>query len=807
VIPAPPTGAACKVNWPLAGLTVLCLAVLAGIGMFRLKIDTDIISALPGKDPVVADARAVIRHHPNQDRVVIDLGLDSASPELLVQADALVEKRLRASGLFSTVGMAPVQEQMGKLVASVWERLPELFTPDQLERNIAPQLTREKIHLKLEKDLSTLYGMEGIGQEGRITHDPLGLSGPVLARLAELAPTRRVKLYAGKLLSLDERHLLLFARPAGPGTDTRLGRKIAALMNQISRELDRIYLPAGHRFTLTPMGAYRAAIDNETAARADIQRAILLSTIGIALLLLFAFPRPLMGLLALLPAAAGTIMSLFVCSLIYGALSILTIGFGGAIISITVDQGIAYLLFLDRPHETEGRRAASEVRSAALLSTLTTMGAFFILLFSGFPILGQIGVFAAMGIGFSFLFVHSVFPRILPRMPGARRKGPLPLQRLVNGIGHLGAWRYRWVFAAGLCLILGLFARPDFHVDLRSMSYLSAGTRAAESRIRETWGDIFSNLYLMAEAENPGKLQQRGDRLLSLLETERASGGIRSGFLPGLIYPGKRRADRNFHAWKTFWTEKRKEETERIVREESAALGFSADAFSPFFAALGQKLPVYRPIPEAQYEILGIFRLPGQDGWIQFSTLTRGKRYDPRAFFSRVHSIGDVKFLDPRYFSKRLGALLSRTFLKMFFMVGCSVMGLLLLFLRDVRLTLLALAPIGFSLITTLGTLRLMGHPLDFPALMLSIVVIGMGVDYSIFFIRSRQRYGDVRHEAVGLMRMAVFLAATSTLIGFGSLSLATQPLLRSAGLPSFLGIAYALLATFLLLGDVPERP
>jgi predicted RND superfamily exporter protein len=137
----------------------------------------------------------------------------------------------------------------------------------------------------------------------------------------------------------------------------------------------------------------------------------------------------------------------------------------------------------------------------------------------------------------------------------------------------------------------------------------------------------------------------------------------------------------------------------------------------------------------------------------------------------------------------------------MFFMVGGAVTVLLLIFLMDVRLTLLALVPIGFSLICTLGTLSLVGHPLDFPALMLSIVVIGMGVDYAIFFVRFRQRYPDPTHEAVGLIRMAVFLAAASTLIGFGSLSLAAQPLLRSAGLPSFMGIAYALLATFLLVG------
>jgi uncharacterized protein len=53
------------------------------------------------------------------------------------------------------------------------------------------------------------------------------------------------------------------------------------------------------------MGGYRAALDNEVAARSDVQKAILFSTLGIALLLLLAFPRPWLGLLALLPAVVG----------------------------------------------------------------------------------------------------------------------------------------------------------------------------------------------------------------------------------------------------------------------------------------------------------------------------------------------------------------------------------------------------------------------------------------------------------------------------------------------------------------------
>jgi SAM-dependent methyltransferase len=96
--------------------------------------------------------------------------------------------------------------------------------------------------------------------------------------------------------------------------------------------------------------------------------------------------------------------------------------------------------------------------------------------------------------------------------------------------------------------------------------------------------------------------------------------------------------------------------------------------------------------------------------------------------------------------------------------------------------------------------LKIIGHPLDIPALMLSVVILGMGVDYSIFCVRAHQRYRDIDHPSYVLVRVAVFMAGTSTLIGFGVLALAEHSLLKSIGITSLLGIGYSLLGTYLLL-------
>ncbi len=111
-----------------------------------------------------------------------------------------------------------------------------------------------------------------------------------------------------------------------------------------------------------------------------------------------------------------------------------------------------------------------------------------------------------------------------------------------------------------------------------------------------------------------------------------------------------------------------------------------------------------------------------------------------------------------------------------------------------------------FALVSTLGTLKLLGRPVDIPGIMLWIVIMGMGIDYGIYYTCSYQRYLDERHPSMSLIRQAMFLAGATTLIGFGVLALAEHAVLKSIGLTSLLGIAYSLVGAFLIVPPLVKR-
>ena len=404
------------------GLVVTALFVL---GLKRLKIDADIMGFLPRGDPVIADALYIFRHNPIQDQLVIDVSLDRADTDTLVEYGRQVEKHLRASGLFKKVGMQQVRNLIPELAFHIVHNLPSMFSAGQLDDSIKPLLDPQKIKKKLAATRSKLLSLDGIGQAQFIAADPLEFKNLVMARLASLAPSQSARIYKGQILSADGKHLLVIAQPNASSTDTQFARRATAVIDNIAGQLNQQAASAGDRVFLTPVGAYRAALDNELIVRHDVRNAIVLATAGIILLLLISFPRPYIGLLSLLPAVAGAMLAFFVFSLLHRSISLMVLGFGGAIISISVDHGIAYLLFLDRPCKTYGKQASAEVKAVGLVAVLTTIGAFAALNFSGFPILAQLGQFTALGIAFAFIFVHSVFPLVLPVMAPARpRRAP-----------------------------------------------------------------------------------------------------------------------------------------------------------------------------------------------------------------------------------------------------------------------------------------------------------------------------------------------------------------------------------------------
>jgi hopanoid biosynthesis associated RND transporter like protein HpnN len=120
---------------------------------------------------------------------------------------------------------------------------------------------------------------------------------------------------------------------------------------------------------------------------------------------------------------------------------------------------------------------------------------------------------------------------------------------------------------------------------------------------------------------------------------------------------------------------------------------------------------------------------------------------------------------------------------------------------RTTRHTLLALAPLLVGAIITLGIMGLLGMPLN-PANMIALpLIVGVGVDNGVHVLHDYRSRGPGRsYTLAATTGQGIAVAALTTVLGFGTLMVASHRGLVSLGLVLALGVTACMAAALVLL-------
>ena len=135
------------------------------------------------------------------------------------------------------------------------------------------------------------------------------------------------------------------------------------------------------------------------------------------------------------------------------------------------------------------------------------------------------------------------------------------------------------------------------------------------------------------------------------------------------------------------------------------------------------------------------------------------------------------------------------------------VLILLLVDLRSVRLSLIALAQLVSGVLMMLGAMKLAGISLNYVNAFVVTMILGVGIDYSIHLVH-RMHLTDGRIEP-GLLETgkAVVIAALTNMAGFGTLMLGNYPALTSLGFVALIGSVTCLFTSLTLVPALMARP
>jgi predicted exporter len=655
----------------------------------------------------------------------------------------------------------------------------------QLSPAVTPQrFTVAGLKAAISNSIDLLASPAGLMLKPYLTRDPTGELVELLGGLnAGAQPDSRDGVWA----SHDGRRALLLAQTRALGSDTDGQEKAIALIHQQFTAASR---SAGlDTLTLQLSGPGLFAVKSRATIRNEVARLSLISLSAIIAVLFFVYRSPRLLLLGLLPVASGALAGIVAVSLAYGTVYGITVGFGAALIGEAVDYGIYFFVQSGQLGLAGWRK---QFWPTIRLGVLTSMFGFGALLFSGFPGLAQLGLYSLAGV----LTAALVTRFVLPPLTGSKIHVAVPQRvgRALNAALH-HVRTLRWP-AIGLALaaILYLVVERDqlWLPDLSALSTVSAEDAALDARLRADIGAPDARyLAVVTAPDREAALQaaERAGQRLDRLVADGVIGGYDSParFLPSARAQAARRASLP---------------SADVLRPRLQAalvgLPLSAGKLAPFLAdveAARRQPMLSRQDLDGSGLALAVDSLllqrPG--GWSVLLPLhppTGDSGADiPVAKVRAALAGSGVLFLDMKGqfdtlygdYLHQAAALSGAGFL--------AIVALLLVTLRSPRRLANVLLPLVMAVALVIAGLHLAGERLHLLHLVGMLLIVAVGSNYALFFDRIA---GGAALDTATLMSMAV--AATTTVIGFGTLSLSSVAVLHAIGVTVGPGAFLALL-------------
>ena len=610
-------------------------------------------------------------------------------------------------------------------------------------------------------------------------------------------------------------------------------------------------------------GAPALSNDEMTAAFHDSSISDVLAFALTLLVMTLAFVRVGKPLLMLGVLAVTLAWSMGVVTLTVGHLTLFSVMFISIVVGIGIDYGIYYLfryeeeIFLGRTLREALEMTAARTGPGMLIGALTAAGTFFVLMLTDFRGIQELGFIAGIAILLAWVGMITLFPAVLMLVdrhhadrPRQGRPRAHQLERIrVPFLDRLVTFPRTVLIAAGVVTALSLWAVPRAGFDYNVLNLQAKGTESVawERRILAGTGRSgFNGLSSASSLEELRGKQEAFGRLPSVSDVDSVlrvipddqleKVAIIRSFAP-LVSPirvgrsspvdldrlKKALADikRRFDVVAAEAGPKLPAEI-RVVREKTlavqrllerskrdsaeAALNYlQAQLYRDFvgkFYGLQRNLnPTTITIKDVPDELRRKF--VGENGRFLIQVHPKIDIWEKAgaAQFVRELRTVDPDVTGPPIITYEATLLMERAYLTGTAYAFVLVGGLSFLMIRRARESLLALVPMALGLLWTVGLMHVFGIKFNLANIWGLPLVIGtaaeFGLNVIVSYLEGRAHGGPlIARSAV----MGVTLNGLTTMVGFGSLMIASHQGIWSLGLLLTLGSACGLVAALVVL-------
>ncbi len=658
-----------------------------------------------------------------------------------------------------------------------------------------------------------------------IKADPLNLYSPALQRLNALNPTQNYRLEDEYLFNESgDKGFAFFSSPFS-GSDTQGNAKIVDLIDKVTKLTESEH----PEVKISAVGAPTIAVTNARQIKHDSYLSIALALVLIFGILMFTMARKRNLLWLGIAILFGWIFALAVIALFKTSISIIVVGIGSVIVGIAVNYPLHYLDHIKQ--EPNKREALKDVIQPLVIGNITTVAAFSCLVFVKAEAMRDLGLFGALTLVGTILFVM-VFLPLFAVVPKKTKKLFVDDGKAPSEWWHKVKLYAFWPLVI-ITLILSYFGKEaTFDADLHNINYMTRQEQEdlsllSESLQKEGETDL---IYVVSEAADFQEAIKQNESIITQLQQsipdslEYSISGM-DGLLPSV-----ERQEKSLELWQAFW--QRHAGLAEQVKNEAVKVGFTENAFAPFIEGITKD---YQPLTESEMEpllglcgnymlqhdsvarVVNFVRVPMEDseavkeqirlvvasriGSAESSICEEGRRSNPEMTTLQAgpstgsgtsvsngfaFSISDV--------GNNLVSALSSDFDYILYVCSIVVFFFLCLSFGRLELALLAFLPLTVGWAWILGIMNLVDIKFNIINIILATFIFGQGDDYTIFITEGLLYEYAYGKRMLKNYRNSVILSGILMFIGIGTLIFAKHPAMRSLAEVAIIGMATVVL-------------
>ncbi|MCK9636419.1 MAG: MMPL family transporter [Methylobacter tundripaludum] len=753
----------------LAGMLVIC--ILGGQALTKDWLETSFLALLPSNEQQPEIAKATRQHNALLNRKVVWLAGAATSHEAISHAQKL-KQQLEQSRLFNKVVLEFPQQQYIRQYRQLF-----LYRYQLLDAQTQAILATNPEQL-IRQNLEMLNSPIGQMQAADLERDPslifsryFNAQNPVKLNLEQgiVVLSDRQQFYALLLAELQNERLQL--------------DKLEILSNLVDGATEQVNA-AGGELLVSGMPLFTA--HGAESAKQEISTVGIGSSLGIIVLLWATFRsvRPL--LLSSLAIGSGLLAALVICVLFFGKIHILTLVFGASLIGVADDYAQHFLCDSFGEQDWNPRKGLKFILPGLTLGLISNLLSYAGLGFSPFPGLQEVALFSAMGLLVAWLTVVLLFPLLLTGFKFDHQPGILKLTSYWEQHWPLWVSKHR----RGLSLLLTVFIAGGLWMltpqdDVRLLQSPPAELLRTADKIRSLFSMSPDNRFFLVSGQDQADWHQNEQRLLQRLDMLKQQKSLTAYEGLSGYWPDVNRQQQNYRLLK------QKLYDSGLLEHYMTDLGFEQTAvkaeLKQFASAESNTLALMEWLATAD-EAKQQLWLGCDSGRCQ-STVALTGISDAGALTELqdlpgvvwVDQVEAVSSLFARYRIRASGLLLAAFCL--------ASLGLGFKFGWRNSVTIMSVPVV--SLAVSLAMLGWFGQLFSLFNLFALLLVLGIGVDYGLFFFMA----GDRRAST----SLGVTLSALTTLLAFGLLAISSTEIVHAFGFTVTAGIVAALLCAPLI--------